>query len=45
MKIAATGLVAAQLRVEFGFYKLTEQTEVFLNIWGVKDVLCSVVSD
>lgn len=34
--------LAAQLRVELGFYKLTEQTGVFLNIWGVRDVLCSV---
>lgn len=34
--------LAAQLRVELGFYKLTEQTGAFLNIWGVRDVLCSV---
>ena len=36
------GLVAARLRVEFSYYKMTEQTEVFVSTWGVSDVLCSV---
>ena len=36
------GLVAARLRVEFSYYKLTEQTEVFVSTWEVSDVLCSV---
>ena len=37
-----TGLLAARLRVEFEFYRLTKKTEVFANIWGVRNVLCSV---
>ena len=37
-----TGLLAARLRVEFEFYRLTKKTEVFVNIWGVWNVLCSV---
>ena len=37
-----TGLLAARLRVEFEFYRLTKKTEVFGNIWGVRNVLCSV---
>ena len=36
------GPLAARLRVEFGFYRLTKKTEVFVNIWCVKNVLCSV---
>ena len=36
------GLVAAWLRVAFSYYKITEQTEVFVRMWGVNDVLCSV---
>ena len=37
-----TGLLAARLRVEFEFYRLTKKTGVFVNIWGVRNVLCSV---
>lgn len=37
-----TGLLAAQLRVEFEFYRLTKTTQVFVSMWGVQDVLCSV---
>lgn len=39
------GLLAAKLRVEFGFYKLTQQMEVFINIWVVNNVLCSIRED
>ena len=37
-----TGLLAARLRVEFGFYELTGRTQEFVGMWGVKDALCSV---
>lgn len=37
-----TGLLAARLRVEFGYYKLTNNTELFVTIWGLKNLLCSV---
>ncbi|TWW77691.1 Transposon TX1 uncharacterized 149 kDa protein ORF 2 [Takifugu flavidus] len=37
-----TGLLAARLRVEFNFYKLTGQIGTFGDIWGVRDVLSSV---
>ena len=32
------GLVAARFRVEFSYFKMTEQTEVFVSMWGVSDV-------
>lgn len=35
-----TGLLAARLREEFSFYKVTEQTETFGDIRGVEDILC-----
>ena len=37
-----TGLLAARLRVEFGFYELTGRTQEFVGMWGIKDALCSV---
>ena len=37
-----SGLLAARLRVELELYRLTKKTEVFGNIWGVRNVLCSV---
>ena len=37
-----SGLLAARLRVELELYRLTKKTEVFVNIWGVRNVLCSV---
>ena len=36
------GLVAAQLKIEFSYYKMIEQSEVFVSMWGLTDVLCSV---
>ena len=35
------GLVAARPRVVFSYYKMTEETEVFVSMWGVSDVVCS----
>lgn len=40
-----TGLLTARLRGEFGFYKLTNKTELFVTFWALKDVLCSVRGD
>lgn len=37
-----TGLLAAQLRVKLNIYKQMEQINIFRDIWGVSDVLCSV---
>ena len=36
------GLLAARLRVEFEFYKLTNDLVTYLGVWGVNGVLCSV---
>ena len=40
-----TGMLAARLRVEFEFYKLINKTADFEDMWGVQDVLCSVVEN
>ena len=39
------GLVAARLRVEFAFYKLTDNLETFSLFWAQKEVLCAVRDD
>lgn len=40
-----TGMLAARLRVEFEFYRLINKSDIFVNLWGVQDVLCSVVEN
>ena len=35
-----TGLVAARIRVEHAYYKLTNNLDIFNNIWAVGEVLC-----
>ena len=34
--------VIARVRVEFEFFKLTRNVEVFVNKWDIDNVLCSV---
>lgn len=35
--LTLTGLLAARLRVEFEFYRLTQKTDISVMIWGVQD--------
>lgn len=39
------GLMAARLRVEHMFHKLTNNVEGFVDVWAVGQVLCSVAED
>ncbi len=39
------GLVAARLRIEHAYYKLIKRVEVFIDVWGINDVLCTVNED
>lgn len=32
-------LLSARLRMEFSFYRLTKNEELFVNFWALKDVL------
>ena len=36
------GMFAARLRVEFAYYKLVNNIDLFLSIWGIKRRLCLV---
>ena len=39
------GLLAARLKLEFAYYKLTDNVYAFMNIWGIGGVLCSLQDD
>ena len=35
-------MLAARLRVEFAYYKLVNNIELFMGIWGIQRLLCLV---
>ena len=41
-EVMAKGLVAARLKIEFAYYKMISCLELFAEMWGQGDVLCSV---
>uniref|UniRef100_A0A0E9QDD5 Uncharacterized protein n=1 Tax=Anguilla anguilla TaxID=7936 RepID=A0A0E9QDD5_ANGAN len=40
-----SGLLAARLRLEFVYYKLTDNMDAFMHTWGIGGVLCTVQED
>jgi hypothetical protein len=39
------GMLAAKLRVEFAYYKLVNNVDLFMIIWGIHSLLCLVTME